>query len=310
MCRKMITYGIALFVVFGLTAVQAGAVTLTGWWGLDETSGTTAYNSVAGGPDGTYENGVTLGQPGIVGNAVEFDGVDDFVKVVQDAAGDTSLELGPQFSVAYWLFVKAESVDWMMPLAKGDPATPSNSVLTHQMQMNPGASGHVDQVVATLTAISTSINDTTWTHLVITHDGINGKAKLYLDGVPALLKPMQRSQGPVFQEILERRLLNRLKKLCAQCHFDNPDQYKLHSFRHHFASLCANHNVAHRKALAWLGHSSSEMLDLYYHLHDEDSRQAMMALAQMDESAGFGKNGNSSFEGNGPGKNRENAASS
>ena len=35
-----------------------------------------------------------------------------------------------------------------------------------------------------------------------------------------------------------------------------------------FASLCANHRVAHRKALAWLGHSSSEMLDLYYHLHD------------------------------------------
>jgi integrase len=56
-------------------------------------------------------------------------------------------------------------------------------------------------------------------------------------------------------------------------------QYKLHSFRHHFASLCANHQVAYRKALAWLGHSSSEMLDLYYHLRDEDSRQAMMALA-------------------------------
>ena len=62
----------------------------------------------------------------------------------------------------------------------------------------------------------------------------------------------------------------------------NPDQYKLHSFRHHFASLCANHQVAYRKALAWLGHSSSEMLDLYDHLHDADSQAAMQALAGDD----------------------------
>ena len=41
-----------------------------------------------------------------------------------------------------------------------------------------------------------------------------------------------------------------------------------------------NHRVAHRKALAWMGHSSSEMLDLYYHLHDDDSQQAMQALAE------------------------------
>ncbi len=43
--------------------------------------------------------------------------------------------------------------------------------------------------------------------------------------------------------------------------------------------MCANHGVAHRKALAWLGHSSSDMLDLYYHLSDEDSLNSMMELA-------------------------------
>ena len=50
-------------------------------------------------------------------------------------------------------------------------------------------------------------------------------------------------------------------------------------FPHHFASLCANHQVAYRKALTWLGHSSSEILDLYYHLHDADSQAAMKSLA-------------------------------
>jgi hypothetical protein len=88
-----------------------------------------------------------------------------------------------------------------------------------------------------------------------------------------------KKSGPVFSTIRERTLLARLKDLCKACKFDKPREFKLHSFRHHFASLCANHGVAHRKALAWLGHSSSDMLDLYYHLHDDDSQQAMVALA-------------------------------
>ena len=59
----------------------------------------------------------------------------------------------------------------------------------------------------------------------------------------------------------------------------NPDSYKLHSFRHHFASMCANHQVAYKKALAWLGHRSSDILDLYYHLNDAESQSAMASLA-------------------------------
>jgi site-specific recombinase XerD len=94
------------------------------------------------------------------------------------------------------------------------------------------------------------------------------------------LEPRKKA-GTVFSTIAERTLLQRLKEICKACKFDEPDQYKLHSFRHHFASLCANHHVAYRKALAWLGHSSSDMLDLYYHLHDEDSQEAMRALAGM-----------------------------
>jgi hypothetical protein len=39
-------------------------------------------------------------------------------------------------------------------------------------------------------------------------------------------------------------LLKWLKELCDQCKCENPRQYNLHSFRHHFASLCANHHVA------------------------------------------------------------------
>ena len=44
--------------------------------------------------------------------------------------------------------------------------------------------------------------------------------------------------------------------------------------------MCANHQVAYKKALAWLGHSSSNILDLYYHLHDAESEAAMQAMAK------------------------------
>jgi len=98
--------------------------------------------------------------------------------------------------------------------------------------------------------------------------------------ITPLLGAPAKKTGNVFKAITERHLLQRLKALCRTCGFENPKQYKLHSFRHHFASLCANHHVAYRKALAWLGHSSSQMLDLYYHLHDDDSQQTMMALAK------------------------------
>jgi len=116
--------------------------------------------------------------------------------------------------------------------------------------------------------------------------------------VSDLLGTSRKRSIPIFTCITERRLLQRLKTLCEVCEFDNPRQYKLHSFRHHFASLCANHHVAHRKALAWLGHSSSEMLDLYYHLHDEDSQQAMMALAKSEGKAPSDDMEFSSHEGN------------
>lgn len=85
---------------------------------------------------------------------------------------------------------------------------------------------------------------------------------------------------------------------------------KLHSFRHHFASICANHHVAYRKALTWLGHSSSEMLELYYHLHDDDSQKAMLALANSGIIGGCFSRENLAFEGNGAVKNRENVTSS
>jgi site-specific recombinase XerD len=94
-----------------------------------------------------------------------------------------------------------------------------------------------------------------------------------------LIAALPKQGDHVFPDVRERQLLQRVKELCGTLKFPKADGFKLHSFRHHFASLCANHQVAYRKALAWLGHSDSSILQLYYHLTDSDSQASMEALA-------------------------------
>jgi integrase len=73
----------------------------------------------------------------------------------------------------------------------------------------------------------------------------------------------------------ERRLLISLKRLCKRCGFKDPDQYKLHTFRHAFASMLARNNVAYKHALAFMGHKDSAILDLYFTMFDKDAELAI-----------------------------------
>jgi hypothetical protein len=113
-----------------------------------------------------------------------------------------------------------------------------------------------------------------------------------------LIAALKRIGDHVFPDIRERQLLQRVKELCGTLKFPKADEFKLHSFRHYFASLCANHQVAYRKALAWLGHSDSSILQLYYHLTDSDSQAAMEALAGEHFRAPELKPGKGTAEGN------------
>lgn len=67
---------------------------LVGYWKLDETSGTVATDSSPLDNDGTDTNGVLLNQPGNVNLAAKFDGLDDYVAII-DAP---SLQMDDSFS--------------------------------------------------------------------------------------------------------------------------------------------------------------------------------------------------------------------
>lgn len=60
---------------------------------------------------------------------------------------------------------------------------------------------------------------------------------------------------------------------------------RLHSFRHYFASMCANQGTPERVAMEWLGHADSEMVRHYYHLHDAESRQQMAKLVLLTDAS-------------------------
>ena len=117
----------------------------------------------------------------------------------------------------------------------------------------------------------------------VRHIPIHPRLREILDNLPrkfdrvftALPSPKHPAGGA---PVNERRLLMSLKRLCRRCKFANPKQYKLHTFRHAFASMCARNNVSYKYALEWMGHQSSEILDLYYTMFDATAEAAIRTI--------------------------------
>lgn len=97
------------------------------------------------------------------------------------------------------------------------------------------------------------------------------KARIVIDALP------RGESDKLLPGLRERTLLARVKRLCRELHY--PHTLKVHSFRHFAASRMANSNVPYRMALEFLGHSSSELLDVYYHLEDDQAQRAMAVIA-------------------------------
>jgi len=99
-----------------------------------------------------------------------------------------------------------------------------------------------------------------------------------------ILRTLPRAAEQVFlmpdgKVICEKKLRAYLKNLCGQCGFPNPQQYKLHTFRHFFASYCAQQNLSYKYVLEWMGHSSSAILDMYFTMNDRHAQAAMNSLS-------------------------------
>ena len=95
--------------------VPAGAV---GYWPMDETSGLVVHDAVSG------NNGSLLGtagaqwQPGVIGNAIALNGVNNYVSVPDTSA----FHLTGDMTIAFWYWKTAEANDWQRIVGRGaDP---------------------------------------------------------------------------------------------------------------------------------------------------------------------------------------------
>jgi len=84
---------------------------------------------------------------------------------------------------------------------------------------------------------------------------------------------------PDGKKVSPKKLRRYLKNLCKQYGLENPQQHKLHTFRHFFASYCAQRNLSYKYVLEWMGHSSSGILDMYFTMNDRHSQMAMNSMS-------------------------------
>lgn len=178
-----------------------GLGSLEHYWRLDDTSGTTAVDSVSSGAiNGTYSNSPTLGQsPALVGaggaegTSVAFDGTNDYARVSTNGLGWTGL-LGTYdrtLTVQFW-FKSTQGLG-------GSSTTPENgaglvdatngSFLTQSIGTSLNGQGRVLARAGMLTLNSgTGFNDGKWHQVAMTMHAwailfVGGtEATLYVDG--------------------------------------------------------------------------------------------------------------------------------
>ena len=149
---------------------------------FDEASGNAIDTSTSA------RNGVITGAlrvPGKVGNALSFDGVDDWVTVTDGAAG-TPLDLTNGMTIEAWVKPSAMS-GWETVVLKEAGA----NLMSYGLYANDGAplgggfagpAGYV-RIGATDHGVQGTgpLSTTEWTHLAATYDGVT--QRLYVNGV-------------------------------------------------------------------------------------------------------------------------------
>ena len=151
---------------------------LAGYWKLDDGSGTSATDSSTNANTGTLTNGPTW-TTGQIGNAVTFDGSDDYIT----AGTGSSLALTSKLSISTWIYlsaIPANGITWRIAYkySSGDASNlyqfgVGNTGSAAYLYFNPGGGGS-DSFG------STALTTGRWYHVAVTFD--QPTLKFYIDG--------------------------------------------------------------------------------------------------------------------------------
>jgi hypothetical protein len=174
-----------------LSAAAAAQSPILAHWLFDETTGTTAMDSGPLGNTGTLTNFTTTAWvPGQFGNALQFDGVDDYVLIATPTQLPVYDALGTPFSIAFWVKAPAQSD---RRVYSEQAAAPSNSGPLFTLGSGSGSTVanatallrvyiRTDDVIAVVNELSNGVVfDDTWHHVAYTD--VSGRAQIWIDGV-------------------------------------------------------------------------------------------------------------------------------
>jgi site-specific recombinase XerD len=82
------------------------------------------------------------------------------------------------------------------------------------------------------------------------------------------------------RQLSERRLLQYLKRLLKKLGLRG----HLHTFRHAFSSNALIKGLAEAIVRQWVGHVDADIMQLYTHIADEASKEAMQRLSNANET--------------------------
>lgn len=170
--------------LFGFAAMTCAVpAQWAGEWPMDMSSGSTTTDISGNGNDGMLIN--FSGTPwvaGMFGNALKFDGVDDYVS--PNSQSSIYDGLGSPYSISYW--VKAPAQQQGFVYGEGTTGTAAIFILGSGQYLPDASKFRVylrnDQGTEPLIGISDSVvYDDTWHHVAFVD--VSGEVTLYIDGV-------------------------------------------------------------------------------------------------------------------------------
>jgi len=168
--------------VWNFTTLDAPDPNPIGWWKLDETSGTTAYDS-AGANNGTvYGPAWTTGQ---IDGALSFDGVNDYVQV-----SDAPFDFGAStdFSICVWVKTSALSKGRIIDKQKANNE-PYEGFVLWILTSGKAEIYLKDASTAVFCDSTTTIADGNW-HFIAAVADRNGNLEIYVDGTREAFKAL------------------------------------------------------------------------------------------------------------------------
>ena len=186
MCRKWILIDMALALCIVPASIVGSAEpipgeteadpSLVGWWKLDETSGEIAADSTVQGYHGKLKGGPAWVK-GLKGNALQFDGTDDYVAITSAYYGRAG-HLG--VTVAAWIRTRSMNDQVIISFDRHEYwRLEVNGTVAVDGQVGWSVmtdAGRVDL------ASRTSVTDGRWRHVAGVFDA--GRITIYIDGVP------------------------------------------------------------------------------------------------------------------------------